>query len=66
MPADPAADFGGVLAATVIKAAIAVAARWRVDLGLGVTQQHQTAHGGISIRFGPINVQVLSQDKVTR
>jgi len=22
--------------------------------------------GGISIRFGPINVQVLSQDKVTR
>ena len=47
MPADPAADLGGVLAATVIESAVLVAAARRVVLGLGVTKQHQTAHDGI-------------------
>ena len=45
MPADPAADFGGVAPAAVVEAAVMVLARGRVSLGLGVTQQHQTAHG---------------------
>jgi hypothetical protein len=31
--------------------AVLVAAGGRVVLSLGVTQQHQTAHGAISIRF---------------
>jgi hypothetical protein len=51
MPRDPAADFGGVLAAAVVETAVLIAAAGRVVLGLGVTQQHQTAHGAISIRF---------------
>ena len=51
MPADPAADLGGVAPAAVVEAAVLVAARGRISLGLGVTQQHQTAHGRKS-RFG--------------
>ena len=45
MPADPAADFGGVAPAAVVEAAVTVLARGRISLSLGVTQQHQTAHG---------------------
>jgi hypothetical protein len=37
--------------ATVVQPAVLIAARRRVVFGLGVTQQHQTAHGAISIRF---------------
>jgi len=51
MPADPAADLGGVTAAAVVETAVPIAARGRVVFGLGVTQQHQTAHSAISIRF---------------
>jgi hypothetical protein len=51
VPADPDADFGGVDPAAVIETAVLIAAASRVVLGLGVTQQHQTAHGAISIRF---------------
>ena len=54
MPADPAADLGGVGAAAVVEPAVLVVARRRVGLGLGVTQQHQTAHGAISIRVRPV------------
>ena len=45
MPADPAADFGGIAPAAVVETAVTVLARGRVGFGLGVTQQHQTAHG---------------------
>jgi hypothetical protein len=41
---------GGVLPAALVKTAILVAATWRVGFGLGVPQQHQTAHRAISIR----------------
>jgi hypothetical protein len=47
----PAADFGGVFSAAVVEAAVLVAAARRVVFGLGVTQQHQTAHDAIPIRF---------------
>ncbi len=61
MAGDPAADLGGVAAAAVVEAAVLIAAARRVVLGLGVTQQHQTAHGAISIRFEVprINVQTV-------
>ena len=68
MAADPAADLGGVVVAAVVEPAVLIAAARRVGFGLGVTQQHQTAHGAISIRFRSvmINVQArLAQDKVT-
>ncbi|BAL75604.1 hypothetical protein S23_23910 [Bradyrhizobium cosmicum] len=45
MAGDPVADPGRVLVAAVVEAAILVTAARRVGLGLGVTQQHQTAHG---------------------
>ena len=45
MPADPAADSGGVEPAAVIETAVLVLTRGRVVFGLGMTQQHQTAHG---------------------
>ena len=51
MPRDPAADLGGVEPAALVETAVLVAAGGRVVFGLGVTQQHQTAHGAISIRF---------------
>ena len=59
MPRNPAADFGGVMPAAVVEPAILIAAARRVVFGLGVTQQHQTAHGAISIRSRSeqINVQ---------
>jgi hypothetical protein len=67
MPADKAADLGGVVAAAVVEPSVHIAAAGRVGLGLGVTQQHQTAHGAISLRFKScrINVQAGAQDKVT-
>jgi hypothetical protein len=46
MPADPGANFGRIVMAAMVKPAVFVAAAWRVGFGLGVTQQHQTAHGG--------------------
>jgi hypothetical protein len=45
MAGDPVAHLRGILVAAVVEPAILVAAAWRVSLGLGVTQQHQTAHG---------------------
>ena len=45
MPADPAADRGGVEPAAIVETAVLVLPRGRVVFGLGVTQQHQTAHG---------------------
>jgi hypothetical protein len=51
MPADPPADFCGVMQAAIVEPAVPIAARGSVVLGLGVTQQHQTAHGAISIGF---------------
>jgi hypothetical protein len=51
MLGDPAADLGCVASAAVVEPAVPITAAWRVALGLGVTQQHQTAHGAISIRF---------------
>ena len=51
MPADPGPDLCGVTAAALVEFAVLIAASGRVVLGLGVAQQHQTAHGAISIRF---------------
>ena len=50
MLADPATDFGSVTTAAVVELAVFIAAARRVVLGLGVPQQHQTAHG--ASRFG--------------
>jgi len=67
-------DTSGVAAAAVVEPSVHVAATGRVGLGLGVTQQHQTAHGAFSIWFkscsirfksSRINVQGGAQDKVT-
>ena len=44
MPADPAADVGGIEPAALVETAVLVMARRCVVFGLGVTQQHQTAH----------------------
>ena len=51
MAADPAADLGGIMAAAVVEPAVLIAAAWRVVFGLGVPQQHQTAHGGFRCDF---------------
>ena len=63
MPADPAADLGGIIAAAVVKSAVLIAAAWRVVFGLGVTKQHQTAHGGFRfvIRTSQINLLCRGQ-----
>jgi hypothetical protein len=53
MPANPAANLGGVGQAPFVEPPVLIAAARRVVFGLGVTQQHQTAHGAISIRFKP-------------
>jgi hypothetical protein len=53
MPRHPAADLGGIEPAALVEAAVLILAAGRVVFGLGVTQQHQTAHGAISIRFKP-------------
>jgi hypothetical protein len=45
MAADPAAHGGGVEPAAIVETAVLVLAGGRVILGLGMTQQHQTAHG---------------------
>jgi hypothetical protein len=45
--ADPAADLRGIGAAAFIQSAVPIAAARRVVLGLGVAQQHQTAHGDL-------------------
>jgi hypothetical protein len=37
--------------AAMVQPAVLIAARRCVVFGLGVTEQHQTAHGAISIRF---------------
>jgi len=66
MLADPATDLGSVTTAAAVEPAVFIAATRRVVLGLGVPQQHQTAHG--ASRFGSvsrINVQTDAQDKVT-
>src|SRR5665647_1939316 len=62
-----AADIGGVMVATLVQPAVLIAARGRVVFGLGVTQQHQTAHGAISIRFKSAGLmfQAAPPDKVT-
>jgi hypothetical protein len=66
MPADPATDLGRVVASTVVEPAVLITACWCVIFGLGVPEQHQTAHRGS--RFGSstqIYVQTNAQDKVT-
>jgi hypothetical protein len=65
VPGDPAADFSSVKPATVIETAVLVAAAGRVVFGLGVTQQQQTAHVAIPIRFqvcGLMYKQTLAHD----
>src|ERR1700730_4224976 len=51
--ADPAADFRGILVAALVEPAVLITTGRSVGLGLGMTQQHQTAHNAVSIRFGP-------------
>ncbi|MBA7636516.1 hypothetical protein ES703_44136 [subsurface metagenome] len=43
--ADPVADLGGIAAPAIVQATILIVSRRRVGLGLGMTQQQQTAHG---------------------
>ena len=57
---------GGILVAAVVEAAILVTAARRVGLGLGVTQQHQTAHGILESLRVQNNLQAPVEDKVTR
>ncbi len=45
MAGDPVADLGGVAAPALVETAVLVLPGGRVSLGLGMTQQHQTAHG---------------------
>ncbi len=44
MPADPVADRGGIVPAAVVQTAVLVLPGRSVTFGLGMTQQHQTAH----------------------
>jgi hypothetical protein len=53
MPTDPATDLGGVVLTALVEPPVLVATRRRLALGLGMTQQHQTAHGIVSIRVRP-------------
>jgi hypothetical protein len=45
VPADPVADCGGIKPPAIVETAVSVLTRGRVSFGLGMTQQHQTAHG---------------------
>jgi hypothetical protein len=45
MVSDPAADFGGIALAAIVQTPVPVLPGGCVGFGLGVTQQHQTAHG---------------------
>ncbi|GAB9169838.1 hypothetical protein BDS110ZK25_80510 [Bradyrhizobium diazoefficiens] len=65
MGGDPVADFGGIPVAAVVEPAILVTAARRVSLGLGVTQQHQTAHGTLESLHVQNNLQAPVEDKVT-
>ncbi|WP_244621270.1 hypothetical protein FJN17_34535 [Bradyrhizobium symbiodeficiens] len=65
MGGHPIADPGGILMAAVVEAAILVTAARRVGLGLGVTQQHQTAHGILESFHVQNNLQAPVEDKVT-
>src|SRR3954454_6362855 len=66
MGGHPVADLGGILVAAVVEPAVLVTAAGRVGLGLGVTQQHQTAHGTLESLRAQNNLQVPVEGKVTR
>jgi hypothetical protein len=66
MSGDPVADLCGILLATLVEPPVLVAAAWRVSLGLGVTQQHQTAHGILESLRVQNNLQAPVEGKVTR
>ena len=51
--------------AAIIEPAVLIATAWRVRLGLGVTQQHQTAHGILESFHVQNNLQAPVEDKVT-
>src|SRR3954467_13776705 len=65
MGGDPVADLGAILVAAVLDPAVLVTAARRVGLGLGVTQQHQTAHGTLESLRVRNNLQVPVEGKVT-
>ena len=66
MPADPGSDGGGIQPAALVETAVLVMARRRVVFGLGVTQQHQTAHGrDLDSVLVSTNLQAHVPDKVT-
>jgi hypothetical protein len=66
MPADPGSDGGGIQPSALVETAVLVMARRRVVFGLGVTQQHQTAHGrDLDSVLVWINLQAHARDKVT-
>ena len=56
--ADPAADLGGIAPAAVVETAVLVLPRRRVGLGLGMTQQHQTAHGRNLNSFSSLQINL--------
>jgi hypothetical protein len=65
MGGDPVADLSGIALAAVVEPAVLVATARRVSLGLGVTQQHQTAHGILESFHVQNNLQAAVEDKVT-
>ena len=66
VPADPGSDGGGIEPAALVETAVLVMARRRVVFGLGVTQQHQTAHGrDLDSVLVSTNLQAHVRDRVT-
>jgi hypothetical protein len=65
MAGDPVAHLGGIPVAAVVEPAVLVTAARRVSLCLGVTQQHQTAHGILESIPVQNNLQAPVEDKVT-
>ncbi|MEY9753872.1 hypothetical protein ABIE73_001267 [Bradyrhizobium yuanmingense] len=66
MGRDPVSHPRGILVAAVVEPAVLVTAARCVGLGLGVTQQHQTAHGILESFHVQDNLQAPVEDKVTR
>jgi hypothetical protein len=63
MAANPAADGASVEPAAVVETAVLVLPRGRVTFGLGMTQQHQTAHGR---NLDSVSVQINLQAHALR
>jgi hypothetical protein len=65
MGGDPVAHPRRILVAALVEPAVLVTAARRVGLGLGVTQQHQTAHGILESLCVQNNLRARVENKVT-